>query len=305
MAIVLGPNQYGKAETRVVRVYRDDGRHEIRDLNVSTLLRGDFADAHTRGDQAKVLPTDTQKNTVFAYAKEKGVGEIEDYALDLARHFVNDVRSVTAARVAVDEYRWERISVAGQPHPHAFARASSEVRTTAVTVVIGRNRAARHWVVSGLDGLVVMKSTGSEFHGFLKDRYTTLAETDDRILATSLTARWRYQPPGGRPKSWDEVHAQIRRILLERFAETHSLALQQTLWEMGKAVLEARDDVAEIRLSAPNRHHFLADLAPFGLDNPGEVFFAADRPYGLIQATVQRDDAEDAGPAWDSATAFA
>jgi len=305
MAIVLGPNQYGKAETRVVRVYRDNGRHEIRDLNVSTLLRGDFADAHTRGDQASVLPTDSQKNTVFAYAKEKGVGEIEDYALELARHFVNDIRSVTAARVAVDEYRWERVSVAGQPHPHAFARASSEIRTTAVTTVIGRNRAARHWIVSGLDGLVVMKSTGSEFHGFLKDPYTTLAETDDRILATSLTARWRYQTPGGKPKSWDGVHAQIRQILLERFAQVHSLALQQTLWEMGKAVLEARDDVAEIRLSAPNRHHFLADLAPFGLDNTGEVFFAADRPYGLIQATAQRDDAEDAGPAWDSATAFA
>jgi urate oxidase len=206
--------------------------------------------------------------------------------------------------VDVEEYRWERISVAGRPHPHAFARASSEVRTTAVTVTAG-DQAPGCWVVSGLDGLVVLKSTGSEFHGFLKDRYTTLAEADDRILATSLTARWRYQLTGGKPESWDEAHAQIRQILLERFAEVHSLALQQTLWEMGKAVLEARDDVAEIRLSAPNRHHFLADLAPFGLDNPGEVFFAADRPYGLIQATVQRDDAEDAGRAWDSATTFA
>jgi len=304
MAIVLGPNQYGKAETRVVRVYRDTERHEIRDLNVSTVLRGDFADAHTHGDQAKVLPTDTQKNTVFAYAKGKGVGELEDFALDLARHFVTDIAPVTAARVEVEEYRWSRISVAGRPHPHAFARASSEVRTAAVTVS-GDRRASRTWVVSGLDGLVVMKSTGSEFHGFLKDRYTTLAETDDRILATSLTVRWRYEMGGGQPKSWDEAHAQIRQILLERFAEVHSLALQQTLWEMGKAVLEARDDVAEIRLSAPNRHHFLADLAPFGLDNPGEVFFAADRPYGLIQATVQRDDAEDPGQAWDSAASFA
>jgi urate oxidase len=304
MAIVLGPNQYGKAETRVVRVYRDAERHEIRDLNVSTVLRGDFADAHTDGDQAKVLPTDTQKNTCFAYAKEKGVGELEDYALDLARHFVTDIAPVTGARVEVEEYRWDRISVAGQPHPHAFARASSEVRTTAVTAT-GRKRVSLTWVVSGLDGLVVMKSTGSEFHGFLKDRYTTLAETDDRILATSLTARWRYEMGRRRPKSWDEAHAEIRQILLERFAEVHSLALQQTLWEMGKAVLEARDDVAEIRLSAPNRHHFLADLAPFGLDNPGEVFFAADRPYGLIQAAVQRDDAGPAGPAWESAAAFA
>jgi urate oxidase len=162
----------------------------------------------------------------------------------------------------------------------------------------------RAWVVSGLAGLVVMKTTGSEFSGFLTDRYTTLAETSDRILATSLTARWRYRawPP---EDGWDEAHARIRQALLERFAEVHSRALQQSLWEMGRAALKARDDVAEIRLSAPNRHHFLADLAPFGLDNPGEVFHAADRPYGLIQCAVQRDDAADPGPAWDSAAAFA
>ena len=301
MSIVLGPNQYGKAETRVVRVYRDTPRHEIRDLNVSTLLRGDFAAAHARGDQANVLPTDSQKNTCFAYAKEKGVGAIEDYALDLARHFVADIGPVSGARIEVAEYRWERVSVAGRPHPHTFARASDEVRTTAVTVEDGD----RAWVISGLDGLVVMKTTGSEFSGFLKDRYTTLAETTDRILATSLTVRWRYRawPP---PDGWDQAHARIRQILLERFAEVHSLALQQSLWEMGRAALEACDDVAEIRLSAPNRHHFLADLAPFGLDNPGEVFHAADRPYGLIQCAVTRDDgADDAGPAWSGAAQFA
>jgi urate oxidase len=306
MAIELGRNQYGKAETRVVRVYRGDGqRHEIRDLNVSTLLRGDFGDAHTHGDQARVLPTDSQKNSCFAYAKERGVGEIEDYALDLARHFVGEIAPVSSARVEVEEYRWERVSVAGQPHPHTFKRTSDEVRTTAVTALghAGRTGAPLAWIVSGLKDLVVLKSTGSEFSGFLKDRYTTLAETSDRILATSLTARWRYRA-NKRLKSWDEAYEHVRRVLLERFATLHSLALQQTLFEMGRAVLEARGDVAEIRLSAPNKHHFLADLSPFGLDNPGEVFHAADRPYGLIQCAVQRDDAEDPGPAWDSAAAF-
>ncbi len=301
MAIVLGPNQYGKAENRVVRVYRDTERHEIRDLNVSTLLRGDFVAAHARGDQANVLPTDSQKNTCFAYAREKGVGAVEDYALELARHFVADIGPVRAARIEVEEYRWERVSVAGRPHPHTFARASDEVRTTAVTAEEG----GRAWVVSGLAGLVVMKTTGSEFSGFLKDRYTTLAETADRILATSLTARWRYRtwPPAD---GWDQAYAQVRQILLERFADVHSLALQQSLWEMGQGVLTARDDVAEVRLSAPNRHHFLADLAPFGLENPGEVFHAADRPYGLIQCAVQRDDAGDEeGPAWSGASEFA
>jgi len=193
--------------------------------------------------------------------------------------------------------------VAGEGHPHTFARTSGEVRTTAVTVA-GTQPGQRAWIVSGLKDLVLLKSTGSEFAGFLKDEYTTLAETSDRILATSLIARWRYQSPV-RLTGWDEAYAQIRQIMLERFATVHSLALQQTLWEMGRAVLQARADVAEIRLSAPNRHHFLADLAPFGLDNPGEVFYAADRPYGLIQCAVQRDDAADPGPAWDSATAFA
>jgi urate oxidase len=300
MAIVLGANQYGKAETRVVRIYRDTDRHEIRDLNVCTLLRGEFADAHVHGNQASVLPTDTQKNTCFAYAKEKGAGEIEEYALELARHFASDVESVSRARVEVEEYRWERISVAGAGHPHAFVRAGQDVRTTAVTVE-GKGSAQQAWVIGGLKDLVVLKSTGSEFAGFLKDRYTTLPETRDRVLATSLTARWRYQVLQA---GWGEAHAQIRQILLERFAQVHSLALQQTLWEMGKAVLEARGDVAEIRLSAPNKHHFLADLEPFGLQNPGEVFYAADRPYGLLQCAVERDNARPAGPAWESAATF-
>ncbi len=295
MAIVLGPNQYGKAETRVVRIYRDTQRHEIRDLNVSTALRGDFAAAHLTGDQAKVLPTDSQKNTCFAFAKSAGVGEIEDYALALARHFVDDIASVSRARVDVDEHRWERVTVAGAEHPHTFVRAGHELRSASVTIDSERAVNAT-WVIAGIRDLVLLKSTGSEFGGFLKDSYTTLAPTTDRVLATSLTVRWRY---AGTQVAWGDAFGQVRQILLERFASVHSLALQQTLWEMGSAVLAARDDVAEIRLSAPNKHHFLADLTPFGLDNPGEVFHAADRPYGLIQCAAQRDDAPAAGPAWD------
>jgi urate oxidase len=312
MAIVLSDDQYGKAETRVVRIYRDTERHEIRDLCVSTALRGDFAAAHLTGDQANVLPTDTQKNTVYAYAKERSAGEIEDYALALAGHFVADIAPVTRAHVDVDEYRWERVPVAGTGHPHTFVRSGQEVRTASATVLsrggdppgtaasgaVGN----KSWVISGIRDLVVLKSTGSAFTGFMKDRYTTLAEASDRILATSLTARWRYAGTG---VAWDEAFGQVRQILLERFAEVESNALQQTLWEMGSAVLTARDDIAEIRLSAPNKHHFLVDLAPFGLDNPGEVFHADDRPYGLIQCAVRREDAPDAGPAWDSPASFA
>jgi urate oxidase len=282
MGIVLGPNQYGKAETRVVRIYRDEARHEIRDINVSTALRGDFSTAHVTGDQSKVLPTDTQKNTCFAFAKQKGIGEIEDFALALGRHFVDDIRSVDGARIEIDEYAWDRITVDGVDHDHAWVRRGAETRTTTVTVEADTTQ-----VVSGLRDLTLLKSTGSEFWGFLKDEYTTLAETRDRVLATSLVADWRY---AGAELDWGGLYGDVRRILLERFANVHSYALQQTLWEMGKAVLEAHPEIVEISLSAPNKHHFVVDLTPFGLANPGEVFHAADRPYGLIECTVTRDD---------------
>lgn len=301
MGIVLGPHQYGKAETRLVRIYRDGPEHQIRDLNVSTSLRGDFADAHLHGDQANVLPTDTQKNTAYAFAMERGAREIEDYALALARHFAEDVRPVQAARVDVEEYLWDRISVGGAGHPHAFVRSGQEVRTAAA-IVEGKAGHQSVWVLSGLRDLVLLKSTGSEFAGFLRDRYTTLAETHDRVLATSLTARWRYLQPDA--ASFD-VYASVRQTLVEQFATVHSLALQQTLWEMGRAALAAHPAIAEIRLSAPNKHHFVVDLTPFGLDNPGATFHADDRPYGLIQCAVQRDDAPPAGPVWELPATFA
>jgi urate oxidase len=298
---VLADHDYGKAETRLVRITRATAEHQIRDLNVSTSLRGDFEAAYLRGDQASVLPTDSQKNTAYAFALEHGVPDIETYALTLARHFANDIEPVRAARVEVDEYAWEQVQVAGVDHPHAFARTGHEVRTTTATVA-GRGLQQRAWLLSGLRDLVLLKSTGSEFAGFLHDPYTTLAETHDRVLATSLTARWRHVGTAG---DWDAVNGSIRQVLIEQFATLHSRALQQSLWEMGKAVLAGHDDIAEIRLSAPNKHHFLVDLTPFGLDNRGEVFHADDRPYGLIQCAVQRDDAPPAGPAWDTPRSFA
>ncbi|MEV6620814.1 factor-independent urate hydroxylase [Amycolatopsis sp. NPDC051106] len=292
MAITLGPNQYGKAEVRLVTVRRDGPVHHLKDLTVSTSLRGELAATHLTGDNAGVLATDTQKNTVYAFAKESPVGEIEDFALRLARHFTGTQGNITGARIKVDEHGWDRIAVGGEPHDHAFSRSGDERRTTAVTI-----RDGHAWVVSGIDGLTLLKSTGSEFHGFPRDQYTTLAETDDRILATAVTAKWRYQGDG---IDWAGSHREIRRLMLETFATKHSLSLQQTLYAMGSAVLEARPEVAEVRLSLPNKHHFLVDLSPFGLKNDNEVFYAADRPYGLIEGTILRDDdAEDPGPAWD------
>jgi urate oxidase len=289
MGIVLGPNQYGKAEVRVVAVDRSVPRHRLKDLTVSTALRGDFAAAHRHGDNAHVLATDTQKNTVFAFARD-GIGEIEDFGLRLARHLAGVYPWISGARVEIAEHGWDRIQVGGRPHDHAFTRAGDEVRTAVVTVHEGRE-----WVLSGLSGLVVLKTTGSAFSGFPRDRYTTLAETDDRILATAVTARWRHTEPA----DWADSFAGIRADLVETFATLPSEALQQTLFRMGEAVLSGRSELAEIRLSMPNKHHFLQDLEPFGLDNPKIVYHADDRPYGLIQGTVQRDDAPPAGLAWE------
>lgn len=296
MAIHLGPNQYGKAESRVVRVVRDTPRHEIRDLTVSSALRGRFDAAHVTGDQSDVLPTDTQKNTAFAFAKEVGIGAIEDYALALADRFLEATPAADGARVEITEQAWARI----EDHDHAFVRTGAGQRSTVVNVD-GRGADRRAHVVSGVQDLVVLKTTGSAFRGFLRDRYTTLADADDRILATSLVARWRYDHTD---VAWDDSHAAVTALLLRTFADLPSEALQQTLYAMGEAVLSERPEVAEIRFSAPNKHHFPVDLAPFGLENPGEVFIAADRPYGLIEASVLRDDASDPGSAWHAIPGF-
>lgn len=297
MAIILGDNQYGKAESRLVRIYRDSARHEIRDLNVTTALRGPFEPAYLVGDQSNVLPTDTQKNTAFAFAKSKGITSIESFGLELARHFVNDVDPVEGARIEIEEYAWERAIVDGAEHDHTWLRKGQEIRTAAVTA-----DASGEYVIGGFKELVILKSTGSEFAGFLTDDYTTLAETHDRVMATALDVKWRFTTTD---VAWDMVYSDIKTILVREFATLQSLALQQTLWHMGKAVLEAIPSIAEMRLRAPNRHHFSYDIGQFGLDNSNEVFIAADRPYGLIEATILRDDAPDAGQAWRASAGLA
>jgi urate oxidase len=284
--IVLGPNRYGKAEVRLVRISRGDP-HGITDLNVSVALAGDLADTHLTGDNAHVLPTDSQKNTVYAFAREFGVDQIEPFALRLARHFVDSQRSVERARVTVEEYGWRRLG------PHSFQRTGAETRTATAY-----HDGERSQVVSGLTDLVLLNSTDSEFHGFGTDRYTTLEETRDRVLATAVTASWRH---GGLDSWWPESYVSARDHLVAAFVQTHSLSLQQTLYAMGRRVLEHRPEIVEVRLSLPNKHHFVVDLEPFGLDNPGEVYYAADRPYGLIEGAVLRDGAE---PSMETAWSF-
>lgn len=281
--IVLGRNQYGKAECRLVKITRDTARHQIEDLNVTSQLHGDFESAHTEGDNSRVVATDTQKNTVYAFARD-GIGSPEQFLLRLGKHFTESFDWVSGGRWEAEQYFWERIN----DHDHAFSRNKSETRTAVLLIENG----VRH-IVAGIEDLTVLKSTGSEFHGFPRDRYTTLQETTDRILATDVTARWRYRADAS-DLDFNAIYTSVRGIFLDAFAQTHSLALQQTMFQMGKQALEAHPEIEEIKLSLPNKHHFLVDLEPFGLDNPGEVFFAADRPYGLIEATVERERADGA-----------
>ncbi|MFE4699818.1 factor-independent urate hydroxylase [Streptomyces sp. NPDC056738] len=292
--VLLGQNQYGKAENRVVRITRDGATHHIKDLNVSVALSGDMDEVHLSGSNANVLPTDTTKNTVYAFAKEHGIESAERFGIHLARHFVMSQEPIHRARIRIEEYAWERIEApdtasrpAGADEPrHSFVRKGQETRVTQITYD------GDAWeVVSGLKDLVVMNSTDSEFWGFVKDRYTTLPEAHDRILATQVSSRWRFNWTGDeqRMPDWDKSYDEVRKHMLQAFADTYSLSLQQTLYAMGARIIDHRDEIDEVRFSLPNKHHFLVDLAPFGLENDNEVYFAADRPYGLIEATVLRD----------------
>jgi urate oxidase len=289
MAHVLGQNQYGKAETRVVRIHRDGARHGIKDLNVSVALSGDLSDVHLSGSNANCLPTDTAKNTVYAFAKQYGIESAETFGIHLARHFVDSNEPIRRARIRIEEYSWDRIRTPGdagaEETGHSFVRNGGEVRTAE----IGYDGEGFQ-VITGLKELTVLNSTDSEFWGYMKDKYTTLKEAYDRILATQVTARWKHAWSGGETRpDWEDSYGQARRHLLEAFAETYSYSLQQTLYAMGTRVLDNRAEIDEVRLELPNKHHFLVDLEPFGLKNTNEVYFAADRPYGLIEGTVHRE----------------
>ena len=302
MAIILGENRYGKAENRVFRVTRTGDIHEVLDLNVSVQLSGDFDDTHTVGDNANILPTDTQKNTVFALSHLHGAMEPEAFGLIIARHFIASQPHITKAEVRLEKFQWDRIVSKGSPHPHAFQRNGSMTRTA--TVLICRNaESTREFVVSGLEHLVVLKTTGSEFTGYLRDQYTTLAETTDRIMATQVSARWRIaatDAPTLDGMNWAKIFRESLDAMLTAFAEQHSLSLQQTLFTMGECVLSDAPEIAAIRISLPNKHHFAVDLTPFGRENRNEVFIAADRPYGLIEAVIERDDSPPMTDGWPS-----
>ena len=284
----LGANRYGKSRIRLVTVRRGPERHDLRDLTVAVALEGDFDAVHTRGDNAGVIATDTMKNTVYAFARDRLTGSPEAFGLDLARHFAA-YDACTRAIIDIEEQRWLRIPENGGEAPDAFIRAGDLTRLAHVTV----GEAGAVEVEAGVGDLTVMKTTKSAFTGFDRDRYTTLPEVEDRLMATKLRATWGYRPELAAAGSfefdatWDRARLALRQSLADHF----SPSVQASIWIMSTAMMDAEPSIDWVRMVLPNLHHWLVDLSPFGLDNPGEVFVSTTEPHGLIDATVHRRSA--------------
>jgi urate oxidase len=281
MAIRLGENNYGKSRVRLLRVTRQEGRHDIKELTLAIQFEGDFDAAHTKGDNRKILPTDTMKNTVYALARQHSIETVENFCLHLIEHFLTYNPQVSRVKIEAAENRWARLPLGGKPHPSVFTRAGEEKRTA---ILSGTRKETA--VRVGIEGLVVMKTSKSAFENFLKDPFTTLKEDDNRILATTLRANWLYAADD---VEFGSIWHGVREMLLETFAEHDSKSLQHTLYAMGEAVLKNFDNIREIHFSLPNKHFNLVDLAPLGMDNPGYVYLPTDEPHGLIEATVRKD----------------
>jgi len=279
--IVLGRNNYGKSEVRLVKVKRGPERHELWDLSVDVALEGDFEAAHVRGDNSSLLATDTMRNTVYALAKDHLTGSIEEFGLELVEHFLQAGPTVERVRVGITGFPWDRIEVEGKGHPHSFARGSGERKAAVSGDGDGRRR-----VEAGLDNLLVMKTTQSGWEDFYRERFTTLPDTDDRILATMVTATWSYGEAAR--LDFDRLWSGVRDRILTTFTDHYSPSVQNTLYRIGKAVLEGFPEVEKVRLSFPNKHHLLYDLERFGIENDNEIFHATTEPYGLIEGTVER-----------------
>ncbi|MFZ0980416.1 MAG: urate oxidase [Candidatus Acidiferrales bacterium] len=281
MSIRLAQNDYGKSRVRLLRVTRGKEKHEIKELTLAIRLEGDFETAHTKGDNSKILPTDTMKNTVYALARQNPVDAAETFCGVLIDHFLAGNPQIERVHVHTVEFPWGRIMRDGKPDGFAFVRTGEEKRTALVT-----GTRSKKSVQAGVKNLIALKTTKSAFEGFIRDRYTTLKEDRNRILATAIRADWLYESA---EIDFNATWESVRRTLLETFAAHDSLSLQHTLYDMGKSVLEQFNAIREIRLSLPNKHYNLVDLAPFGMTNPGDVFLPTDEPHGLIEATLRRE----------------
>ncbi len=279
---LLAENRYGKHRVRVVKVTRDDGVHTVREWSVNVLIQGDYDDCFRTGSNRDILPTDTMKNTVYSLARDSGATCIEDFAKEMAAHFLDSYRQAQSVTVDIKEKLWKHLVFGGEAHPTSFQQESGELQTTSVT----GSRGAAPKVTSGLSGLVILKTSESAFEGYIKDRLTTLRETNDRLFGTDVTASWSYD---GDALPFEELRDKVRSALLEAFANHKSLSVQHTLFAMAEAALARVARLTDITLTMPNKHCLLIDLSPFGQSNPNEIFVPTEEPHGYIEATVRRE----------------
>jgi urate oxidase len=281
MAVELVHNNYGKSRVRLMKVSRSGDWHELQNINVKIAFEGEFDDIHATGDNSKCLPTDTMKNTVYALAAQTDeIEEIEGFGLRLARHFLTENEQVSRVSIDIIEHKYTRIPTGGEPHPHSFTKSGGEKRTTSIRMT--RDETS---VESGLEDLTVIKTTKSGFAGFMKDKYTFLPETDDRIFCTSVKANWRYSSPEAATES---LWSGVRQTILDTFAAHDSMSVQHTLHAMGEAVLNNHPAVAEIAFSLPNIHCIPVDVSRFGEANNNAIFLPTEEPHGLIEGRLSR-----------------
>jgi len=279
--IELAENCYGKSRVRLMKVTRSPKGNELREWTVQVLLTGDFDTAHYRGDNSKILPTDTMKNTVYSVARNSSAIAMEDYAKELVDFLLGRNPQVSSVSVAVEATMWKRLTVDGKPHPTSFMRGSGEIQTTSVS----RGRGGGFSIQSGFKDLIVMKTSDSGFEDYIVDDLTTLKPTSDRLFCTAVTAEWRYTVES---LAFDAMRSALREAMIKTFANHKSKSVQETLYEMGKSALERVAEVDRIDLVMPNKHCLLVDLSRFGQDNPNEIFVPTDEPAGHIEARVRR-----------------
>lgn len=281
MGIKLGVNAYGKNAVNLSKIIRHKDHHEFRQISVNVALEGDFETAHTLGDNSKIVPTDTQKNTVYALAKENFTSSIESFGIYLSEYFTANNPQIAKTKIEITEYCWHRMVIDGIPHAHSFINGGSEKHTA--VIIQNRKKIA---LSSGIKDLLILKTTDSGFENYPKDKFTTLKETSDRIFGTQCEVNWEYVSAG---LNFTELYDNIRARLLKTFSAHKSLSVQHTLYAMGEDVLKEFKDVKEITIKMPNKHHLLANLEPFAMENKNEIFIATDEPYGFITGTITRE----------------
>ncbi len=277
----LGTNRYGKSRVRVMKVVRHETHHAMKEWNVRVLLHGDFETCFTAGDNSSILPTDTMKNTVYYLARESQAATLEEFAIELVEYLLANNPQVTKASAEIEEKNWKQMQIDGAPRATTYQLCGPEVQTTEVS----RERDGAATVTSGIDGLVILKTTNSAFTGYIKDKLTTLPESTDRIFATRATATWDYSPV---PSSYEAARAAALSALMKTFADHNSLSVQHTLYDIGAAMLATVPEMARVKLTLPNIHCLLVDLSRFGQQNPNHIFVPTDEPSGYIEAVIER-----------------